>query len=272
LDQRDFLHFAAKNNTVHLGFRSTRYGYNDLYLTSSTDLKKWTEPLFTTIHDSIGSAVDSVAGSQYLEEGPDGAINVIHFPGEEQLHDPAAESAFVVRSALDMIALRQDSDADGLPDAVEERLLTNPLNPDSDGDGVPDSKDLNPLALSRVFSEAERIRQTALERLNYWHEHKPDMSRPAPMMIVVTDGDQRQEFTSYPGIILNVSAKERDDYWRRFGRFWVASEEVIITSYVDGGTQATVHTFTGHEAFSMTLNKLGSEWVVTKVQPTFRVY
>jgi hypothetical protein len=118
----------------------------------------------------------------------------------------------------------------------------------------------------------DRIRQAALERLNHWHEYKPDMSKPASMMIVVTDGDQRQEFSGYPGIILNLSPQEREEYWRAFGRFRISSEEIIVTDYVEGGSQATVHTFTGHEAFSMTLNKLGNNWVVTKVQATFRVY
>ena len=48
--------------------------------------------------------------------------------------------------------------------------------------------------------------------------------------------------------------------------------QVIITGYKEGGSQAAVRTFTGHEAFSMTLNQLGNKWVVTKVQAIFRVY
>jgi hypothetical protein len=91
-------------------------------------------------------------------------------------------------------------------------------------------------------------------------------------MIVVTDGEERQEFQGYPGVILNLSPKERNEFWSRFGRFGISTEEVIITSYNDGDKQATVHTFTGHEAFSTTLVKLGESWVVTEVIATFRVY
>lgn len=38
-----------------------------------------------------------------------------------------------------------DSDGDGLTDAEEKILKTNPYNPDTDGDGIIDSKDPNPL-------------------------------------------------------------------------------------------------------------------------------
>ena len=98
------------------------------------------------------------------------------------------------------------------------------------------------------------------------------MSQPAQLMIVVTDGDQRQEFAGYPGIILNLSAKEREQYWKRFGRFGIITEEVIITDYEEEKGQAVVHTFTGHEAFLMTVTRVGNTWVVTNVDSTFRVY
>jgi MYXO-CTERM domain-containing protein len=37
-----------------------------------------------------------------------------------------------------------DTDMDGIPDDVERRIGTNPMNPDSDGDGVPDGVEVGP--------------------------------------------------------------------------------------------------------------------------------
>jgi HEAT repeat protein len=263
---------VARDGTVHFGYRSDRYGYDDLYLVSTTDLKNWIKPQFTTIHDALGSATTSEQGSQYLLEESDGRISVLHYSGGEPDPETGRAAGSIFRSTPDLRALARDTDEDGLTDAIEQRLLTDPRKADSDDDGVPDSKDLNPLAPRRPANEKDIIRQTALERLNYWHEHKRDPSKPAPLLIVVTDGEERQEFTGYPGIILNLSAPERRNYWNRFGRFALWTEEVIITDYQEGPSEAKIHTFTGHEAFSMTLNKLAGEWVVTNVIPTFRVY
>lgn len=56
-------------------------------------------------------------------------------------HTYNLESKLVVSKARENI----DSDRDGLTDAQEELLGTDPQNPDSDGDGIIDSKDPNPL-------------------------------------------------------------------------------------------------------------------------------
>ena len=37
-----------------------------------------------------------------------------------------------------------DTDMDGIPDDVERRIGTNPMNPDSDGDGIPDGREVGP--------------------------------------------------------------------------------------------------------------------------------
>ena len=263
---------TTEDGQVYLGYRSSKWGYSDLYLTSTMDFKTWTKPIFTTIHDAIGTAVSSEAGPQLLIEEPNGDISVLHYLSSEAGGSGEIPAGSVVRSTLDLNALQRDSDSDGLVDAVEERLLLDPTDPDSDHDGVPDSEDLNPLAPKHQVEEHELIRQAALERLNYWHVRKPDMSKPASMMVVVTDGDERQEFESYPGVILNLSSKERAEYWTRFGRFGLSTMEVIITDYKEGSSKAVVHTFTGHEAFSITLVKLQNEWLVTRMQATFRVY
>jgi len=263
---------AGKDGRIYLGFRASRYGYWDLYLTWSDNMKVWNEPLFTDIHDSMGDATGPAYGPQFLLQDAAGGLTVVHYLSSETYKDAGIEPGTVVRSLLNIEALRRDSDRDGLTDAIEERLLTDPTNPDTDGDGIGDATDLNPLSPPGTASDKERIRQTALERLNHWHEQKPDLSMPAQLMIVVTDGPQRQQCEGYPGIILNLSAKEREGFWERFGRLGIYTQEIIMVDYQEGGNKAVVHTFTGHEAFLMTLVKLGNAWFVTKVQSTFRVY
>ncbi|MBZ5499262.1 MAG: hypothetical protein LAP85_22925 [Acidobacteriia bacterium] len=263
---------AGKDGRVFLGYRASRFGYGDLYLIWSDDLKVWSNSLFTDIHDSMGDATGPAYGPQFLLQDAAGALTVVYYLSSETYKDAGIEPETVVRSLLNIEALRRDSDVDGLTDAIEERLLTDPTNADTDGDGIGDAIDLNPLSPPGIVGDKDRIRQAALERLNYWHEQKPDMSVPAQLMIIVTDGDQRQEFKGYPGIVLNLSAKEREEFWQRFGRLGIYTQEIIIVDYQEGGTNAVVHTFTGHEAFLMTLTRLGNVWVVTKVQSTFRVY
>jgi hypothetical protein len=51
--------------------------------------------------------------------------------------------------------LRRDTDGDGLPDLVEERLVTDPHNRDTDGDGIEDGADPQPQIASSTTSSAE---------------------------------------------------------------------------------------------------------------------
>jgi hypothetical protein len=49
----------------------------------------------------------------------------------------------------------QDSDGDGLSDADEERLGTDPNNPDSDGDGISDGQEVNVLGTDPKVPDAD---------------------------------------------------------------------------------------------------------------------
>ena len=61
-------------------------------------------------------------------------------PFEENGHWHVDESNAAFR---EFFAWRKDSDGDGLRDADEVKLGTDPLNPDSDGDGIPDGDEVN---------------------------------------------------------------------------------------------------------------------------------
>jgi hypothetical protein len=73
----------------------------------------------------------------------------------------SSKSAFVTASLLALVLLSilpvqaaNDTDGDGIPNAAEPVLGTDPKNADTDGDGVNDLKDKNP-----VFSENPIIRE-----------------------------------------------------------------------------------------------------------------
>nr|WP_309688125.1 PQQ-binding-like beta-propeller repeat protein [Armatimonas sp.] len=68
-----------------------------------------------------------------------------------------------VKRFVNNLALRDDSDGDGLTDLAEKRLGTNPNNPDSDGDGLGDSEDRNPLAAPYSLTDEEKILAAAFE-------------------------------------------------------------------------------------------------------------
>ncbi len=76
--------------------------------------------------------------------------------GEVQVYYEMNSAAFA-QSSLDLATLRQDSDADGLPDVAERQMLTDPLLADSDGDGIADGADRNPLADSADLGPEERM-------------------------------------------------------------------------------------------------------------------
>ncbi|MHB1261054.1 MAG: Calx-beta domain-containing protein [Thermoplasmatota archaeon] len=78
-------------------------------------------------------------------------------PGEEGAYDPAAATASLPFEVDVCDARTEDRDADGLCDAREQELGTDPLSPDSDGDGTEDLAEVDagtdPLAEPEAESE-----------------------------------------------------------------------------------------------------------------------
>jgi hypothetical protein len=68
-----------------------------------------------------------------------------------------------IRIFPDDDTIRRDTDGDGLTDAVEVRLGTNPKNADTDGDGLPDAVDPCPNAAPRPLEDTEKIIAACIE-------------------------------------------------------------------------------------------------------------
>lgn len=86
-----------------------------------------------------------------------------------------------------------DSDHDGLPNAVEYRIGTDPFNPDTDGDGIIDSKDAEPLLASVSLTEE------ADEGLNAPVSSNEDEEIAAPDNQTVPLADTPARQTPFPG-------------------------------------------------------------------------
>ena len=64
--------------------------------------------------------------------------------------------------------LERDSDADGLTDLAEERLVTDPQSPDTDGDGLPDGNDSLPqVPWTAVMDDSARALDAVLARITH---------------------------------------------------------------------------------------------------------
>ncbi len=157
----------------------------------------------------------------------------------------AKETTITLSEAL------HDSDGDGLPDLVEERLFTDPNNPDSDGDGIPDGLDGNPLTPRHEPCEECDIRQAAFLAMY-------GTTNSRNMLLVRRRGDAYpQEFYGYGGPVILT-----DEVKRGYVNVSIGIRErpapdravVMVSDYV--GPLAAA-------GYSVTLKKVGDRWVVT---------
>lgn len=117
---------AADGEKAWAVFVWSRYGRADLWLTWALGDDTWAQPILV----DLPKPIDLRTKQQGRLEAKGEAIRLV--VGEQTIETSVK-------------TLLADADGDGLPDAVEARLLTDPRKPDTDGDGLPDGKDSNPL-------------------------------------------------------------------------------------------------------------------------------
>jgi len=119
-------------------------------LHSSDGGKSWDDPLYTGLRENMPYVV-LPASKLPLMHGDRLEVEVevheldtssITFPPTE-LRSKRDQKGLYIELPWDV--LRRDSDDDGIPDLVEERLGTDPRDADTDGDGIIDGKDGLPL-------------------------------------------------------------------------------------------------------------------------------
>jgi len=150
-----------------------------------------------------------------------------------------------------------DSDKDGLPDAVEARLLTDPRKPDSDKDSLPDGKDSNPLTPKHSdANDVMEIRQAVFSALCA-------TGNSQDAVVIVDRGDfAKQEYYGYGGAVLR-SPQTRNGFINITGirvKIESPTTATAIISDWEGNLAASVH--------EAKLKKINGKWVVVEFKMT----
>jgi hypothetical protein len=94
-------------------------------------------------------------------------------------------------------ALDRDSDADGLTDLAEERLITDPQSADTDGDGLPDGSDSLPqVPWTAVLDDRARALAAVLRRI-------AGMESRAIVQEIAPAGHAASDASAHPGRFLD---------------------------------------------------------------------
>ncbi|WP_309711385.1 PQQ-binding-like beta-propeller repeat protein [Armatimonas sp.] len=174
-----------------------------------------------------------------------------------------------VKRFVNNLALRDDSDGDGLTDLAEKRLGTNPLNPDTDGDGLSDSDDRNPLAAPRSHTDEEKILAAAFDsRFGFGQDRGITMAVSFPQAI------KPLELASGGWRVLPKSSSPLGGSGRTLPNGYVVISFVDdvrrkgpIFRWNETRTEATVHLGITYGAMDgvgldITVRKFGDDWFV----------
>lgn len=109
-----------------------------------------------------------------------------------------------------------DNDNDGLTDADEARLGTNPFNPDTDGDGITDSKDINIAPPARTPEKSSPVEPSAPDKQDKTvsvatETPATEKTEPTP------SPDTGERTSSYPLKIVSADFEKRD--WGNYAFF-----------------------------------------------------
>jgi hypothetical protein len=234
-------------------FRWGRYGETRLWLVSRAPSGPWDTPGLLAM--SAGDA-GRIGKAEHLTGVYDAGRLALKGDDINLTVDPRREA--------------DDADKDGVPDAVEVMLGTDPKKADSDGDGTPDGNDSNPLTPKPAqVSEDMEIRQAAFLALfgtSSTHNAAnivwaPGWDAGAKEPAEIPEW-ARQEYYGMGGYVLRS---------QRIRQGWVnitsidikrksATEALVTISDYEGNSAASVH--------EIVVKKMGKLWVPVSVQMT----
>ena len=177
--------------------------------------------------------------------------------------------------------LRRDSDGDGLPDLVEERLLLDPYDPDTDHDGISDGADPVPHVpatgkpsvppelmaqfIEQITGKGARPRALVkdvgdpdpLQRAI----GTPEPLEDAPLLYIEGDRRDFRGFSS-PQRLIVLTPQEVEAANKRFGVFYPMSVKVIVNR---AGDRAYIEYDEGWRGGAYSAEKVNGEWKLTVV-------
>jgi hypothetical protein len=212
--------------------RSVDYGGSAYSVILSSDGgTTWSQPLYTGLIFSQPYVVRAASNLPLLA-GDRLQIEVEEVAPESSSAPPRPGPGPVANTTgsyleIPIAELERDSDGDGLTDLVEERLLTDPLDPDTDRDGVPDGQDLLPQVaaaapraapaaslavaalVAQVFEEEGRAPEgvAVYPKFQFWEAERPLFASllQSPNRFIVLSHEEMDQATDKFGWFLHYS-------------------------------------------------------------------
>lgn len=180
---------------------------------------------FQEIKDKVSGLAGESVSMEKLEEKLDKAKDMMPIKRKDAgLKVLAAKESLVLDEDENLIqtaavAIMIDSDGDGLPDDIEERLGSDPGNPDSDGDGYSDGDEFknnyNPLGEGRLTKAMAPIEKAIMENKT--------LGQPK------TEGEESEELAVNNVVNITNEAGEGTGGYRISGQ---AESNSVVTLYI----------------------------------------
>ena len=168
------------------------------------------------------------------------------------------------RTVVDAEKVLADRDGDGISDATEAYLGTDPAKPDTDGDGVNDGEDESPL-VAPTGSDEQLVQQEALRYLT--RERTLPWEAASTIIRVWNDRGKPAAVSGMAGLVLHCrkNACVMDDDYEVGYRL---GPRVTIRKVTVRGDTARVATDGDYEIFrmSLSLRRVGGTWRVVEAK------
>jgi hypothetical protein len=131
-----------------------------------------------------------------------------------------------------------DSDGDGVPNAAEVVLGTDPLNADTDGDGVNDLQDKDPVFAANPIPQTGKpngFTFSAKVEDNADPVTKATVSDHIEVEIKNTSGEALKDVVMYYTLVDTVTGK-KEGYYKPLTGLAIAKDETVIVHLDDTGT------------------------------------
>lgn len=138
--------------------------------------------------------------------------------------------AFVVGALPAMAAT--DTDGDGIPDAAEAVLGTDPLNADTDGDGINDLADKQPVSVENPISQAGKpnaLSFTAKVEDNFDPVTKKDVSDHLELEIKNTSGEKLKDLVMFYSLRDEGTGKV-ESYYKPLTGLTIGKYEIVAVN------------------------------------------
>jgi hypothetical protein len=117
-----------------------------------------------------------------------------------------------VKKTIDLHSIEIDSDEDGLPDLVEQRIHSDPHKRDSDSDGESDAIDLSPNSHGQPADEKQEITAAIFQQFFAFTSH-----RDHNVKLTVMVSDFQLDWKGIEGPVITLSPSEDEAFLREAG-------------------------------------------------------